>query len=114
MSVPDAAPCRHSIPVEQTKRKLGDLNPAAQLEGPKQVARRSDMDMNGHINNVTYLAWALETVPQEAYDSHLYEVRLIGLHAWCARCACIHVAYEVDMQRLDLHNLACDRQVYTA
>ena len=38
-----------------------------QFEGPVQVARRSDMDMNGHINNVTYLAWALETVPIEIY-----------------------------------------------
>lgn len=25
------------------------------------------MDMNGHINNVTYLAWALETVPIDVY-----------------------------------------------
>jgi len=25
------------------------------------------MDMNGHINNVTYVAWALETVPIEIY-----------------------------------------------
>ena len=38
------------------------------IEGPKQVARRADMDMNGHINNVTYLAWALETVPSDVYD----------------------------------------------
>ena len=37
------------------------------IEGPKQVARRADMDMNGHINNVTYLAWALETVPSDVY-----------------------------------------------
>jgi hypothetical protein len=29
------------------------------------------MDMNGHINNVNYLAWALETVPQEVYGSCL-------------------------------------------
>lgn len=38
-----------------------------QFEGAVQVARRSDMDMNGHINNVTYLAWALETVPIDIY-----------------------------------------------
>lgn len=25
------------------------------------------MDMNGHINNVTYLGWALETVPADVY-----------------------------------------------
>ena len=39
------------------------------MEAPKQVARRSDMDMNGHINNVTYLGWALETVPPKVADS---------------------------------------------
>lgn len=32
-----------------------------------QVARRSDMDMNGHINNVTYLAWTLESMPEDVY-----------------------------------------------
>lgn len=47
----------------------------AQIEGPPQVARRSDMDMNGHINNVTYLGWALETVPKTvAANYSLYQV----------------------------------------
>jgi hypothetical protein len=41
-----------------------------------QVARRSDVDPNGHINNTIYLAWALETLPQEVLDTHhLKEVR---------------------------------------
>lgn len=35
-----------------------------------QVARRSDVDMNGHINNVTYIAWALETVPRDVYYNY--------------------------------------------
>ena len=39
------------------------------------MACRADMDMNGHINNVNYLAWALETVPSPVYDNHhLYQV----------------------------------------
>lgn len=34
------------------------------------------MDMNGHVNNVTYLAWAMETVPRDVYyGCHLYQVR---------------------------------------
>jgi hypothetical protein len=33
------------------------------------------MDMNGHINNVTYLGWALETVPPDVYLNYsLHEV----------------------------------------
>ena len=49
-----------------------------QIEGPVQVARRSDVDMNGHINNVTYLAWALETVPREVYYN--YELEQVCQH----------------------------------
>lgn len=46
------------------------------MAGQAQVARRSDMDMNGHINNVVYLAWTLESLPDEVYDKYnLFEVR---------------------------------------
>lgn len=36
------------------------------------------MDMNGHINNVTYLAWAMETVPADVYGGghHLYQAEI--------------------------------------
>ena len=44
-----------------------------QIVGPVQVARRSDMDMNGHINNVTYLAWAQETVPKEVFQNYVLD-----------------------------------------
>lgn len=54
---------------------------AMQIEGPVQVARRSDMDMNGHINNVTYLGWALETVPADVYLNYsLHEVLALLPH----------------------------------
>ncbi len=46
-----------------------------------QVARRSDMDMNGHINNVTYLAWTLESMPEDVYlGCKLKEVGRAGRH----------------------------------
>lgn len=52
-----------------------------QYTGPKQVARRSDVDMNGHINNVTYLAWAIESMPNDVYESHrVCEVRTFGIY----------------------------------
>lgn len=44
-----------------------------------QVARRSDVDMNGHINNVTYIAWALETVPRDVYYN--YELQQVTCQA---------------------------------
>lgn len=70
-------PPRHPIPMHQTRLKLPDLPLPAEIESPVQVARRSDMDMNGHINNVTYIAWALETVPSEVFNNgHLAEVEI--------------------------------------
>lgn len=47
-----------------------------QLTAPSQLGRRSDMDPNGHINNVAYLAWALEVIPEHiCQDYQLMEVR---------------------------------------
>lgn len=60
-------PLRDAFDRSEHKQKLPNLELPAEIEGPVQVARRSDVDMNGHINNVTYLAWALETVPSEIY-----------------------------------------------
>jgi fatty acyl-ACP thioesterase A len=46
-----------------------------QLTAPTQMGRRSDMDPNGHVNNVAYLAWAMEVVPEQVFqDYQLCEV----------------------------------------
>nr|GEV66708.1 oleoyl-acyl carrier protein thioesterase, chloroplastic-like [Tanacetum cinerariifolium] len=34
------------------------------------VPRRADLDMNKHVNNVTYIGWVLESIPQEVIDTH--------------------------------------------
>lgn len=42
-----------------------------------QIARVSDMDMNGHINNVTYINWILETIPEEVRDDkRLFQIEI--------------------------------------
>jgi acyl-ACP thioesterase len=34
------------------------------------TVRRSDLDINGHVNASQYLAWALESVPEDYYGGH--------------------------------------------
>ena len=34
------------------------------------AVRLSDLDMNQHVNNVRYVEWAVETVPQEVWETH--------------------------------------------
>ncbi|CAL5224469.1 g7161 [Coccomyxa viridis] len=70
-------PPRDSLPASEIRKKIPDIVLPPEIEGPVQVARRSDMDMNGHINNVTYLGWALETVPADVYLNYsLLEVEI--------------------------------------
>ncbi|KAK9844249.1 hypothetical protein WJX84_004939 [Apatococcus fuscideae] len=62
-------PHRHTFTMDEMRVKVPDVKIPAEFLGPVQVARRSDMDMNGHINNAAYLAWALETVPKDVFDN---------------------------------------------
>ncbi|CAM6109681.1 unnamed protein product [Calypogeia fissa] len=51
----------------QRTRKLGDN---AEHIRSDLVPRLNDMDMNRHVNNVKYIGWALESVPQSLSVAH--------------------------------------------
>eukprot|EP00879_Flechtneria_rotunda_P001457 GHRR01001611.1.p1 GENE.GHRR01001611.1~~GHRR01001611.1.p1 ORF type:complete len:446 (+),score=123.10 GHRR01001611.1:244-1581(+) len=71
------SPPKAALAPGDTRKKLPDFVWPAQLEGPSQLGRRGDMDPNGHINNVAYLSWALEVIPQHVYDGyHLTQVEM--------------------------------------
>ncbi|KAH1106060.1 hypothetical protein J1N35_009828 [Gossypium stocksii] len=52
------------------------LKRIAKLEDPVRYSklglkpRRADLDMNQHVNNVTYIGWVLESIPKEITDTH--------------------------------------------
>ncbi|GMH43470.1 hypothetical protein BSKO_11392 [Bryopsis sp. KO-2023] len=62
------SPERHSVAVSEARQKLPNMSEDS-TPGPDRFARGSNVDMNGHINNVVYLIWALDTVPDEIHDS---------------------------------------------
>ncbi|KAF4383106.1 hypothetical protein F8388_009137 [Cannabis sativa] len=51
-------------------RKIPKLEDPAEYHTQGLVPRRADFDMNQHVNNVTYIGWVLESIPQETIDSH--------------------------------------------
>ncbi|PON36042.1 Acyl-ACP thioesterase [Parasponia andersonii] len=51
-------------------RKIPKLEDPAEYLRQGLVPRRADLDMNQHVNNVTYIGWVLESIPQEIIDSH--------------------------------------------
>ncbi|KAL6766149.1 FAT1 [Auxenochlorella protothecoides x Auxenochlorella symbiontica] len=98
-------PPRLALPSDVTRAKLPAVADPAPLRGNRQVARRADMDMNGHVNNVAYLAWTLEAVPEEVWaGSHLYQVEIdfkAECHAGDVVCS---LAQQVPPQEALTHN----------
>ncbi|KAJ4968985.1 hypothetical protein NE237_015686 [Protea cynaroides] len=70
---------RFAFPVEDKSlmKKIPKLEEPAQYSRLGLMARRADLDMNQHVNNVTYIGWLLESLPQELIDTH--ELRKVTL-----------------------------------
>uniref|UniRef100_J3MYZ3 Acyl-[acyl-carrier-protein] hydrolase n=2 Tax=Oryza brachyantha TaxID=4533 RepID=J3MYZ3_ORYBR len=51
-------------------KKIPILTDPAQYSRLGLVPRRADLDMNQHVNNVTYIGWVLESIPQDIIDTH--------------------------------------------
>lgn len=60
-----------SIPLSRETPRLDPPGPAAIDPIHRYRVRISDIDTNGHVNNVNYLGWALESVPQEIQDRYI-------------------------------------------
>jgi len=63
---------------DRMQLKLPDLTSVTEVDVKvPQIARVSDMDMNGHINNVTYINWILETIPEQVLgNKRLYQIEI--------------------------------------
>jgi medium-chain acyl-[acyl-carrier-protein] hydrolase len=52
-------------------QKLNDLVPITEGEFSSDVVvQKNDIDTNGHVNNVRYVEWVLESLPKEFLDEH--------------------------------------------
>ncbi|KAH7576380.1 hypothetical protein ACOSP7_003365 [Xanthoceras sorbifolium] len=51
-------------------RKILKLEDPAQYSRLGLMPRRADFDMNQHVNNVAYIGWVLESMPQDIIDTH--------------------------------------------
>ncbi|EPS71998.1 hypothetical protein M569_02758, partial [Genlisea aurea] len=63
---------RLSFPEENNTslKKITKLEDPALFSKHGLAPRRADLDMNQHVNNVTYIGWLLESMPQETINSH--------------------------------------------
>ncbi|XP_031121360.1 oleoyl-acyl carrier protein thioesterase, chloroplastic-like [Ipomoea triloba] len=62
---------RFSFPEDNnsSSKKIPKLGDPAEYSVLRLVPRRADLDMNHHLNFVTYIGWVLESMPQEIIDT---------------------------------------------
>ncbi|KAL8092788.1 hypothetical protein AgCh_034874 [Apium graveolens] len=63
---------RFAFPEEDnySLRKISKLEDPAHFSSLGLAPRRVDLDMNQHVNNVAYIGWILESIPQEVINTH--------------------------------------------
>lgn len=68
--------CPRDLRLAFPEENNSSLKKIPKLEDPGHYSRhglmprRADLDMNQHVNNVTYIGWVLESMPQEIINSH--------------------------------------------
>ncbi|KAG7014515.1 Oleoyl-acyl carrier protein thioesterase 2, chloroplastic [Cucurbita argyrosperma subsp. argyrosperma] len=68
--------CPRDLRLAFPEENNSSLKKIPKLEDPGHYSRlglmprRADLDMNQHVNNVTYIGWVLESMPQETINSH--------------------------------------------
>ncbi|KAM7270700.1 hypothetical protein ACFE04_029914 [Oxalis oulophora] len=60
---------KHAIN-EDVPEKIVKLDNKAKYSNSDLKPKRSDLDMNQHVNNVKYIRWMLETIPDQFLASH--------------------------------------------
>jgi len=62
------------LPVHPVRALPDDFPQLPKLTNPafekRFYARLSDLDLNQHVNNIAYIAWCLEAIPREYWDTH--------------------------------------------
>ncbi|KAL5194819.1 Palmitoyl-acyl carrier protein thioesterase, chloroplastic [Glycine soja] len=55
---------------EDVQEKIVKLDKEAKYMNSDLKPKRSDLDMNQHVNNVKYVRWMLETIPDQILEEH--------------------------------------------
>ncbi|KAG8371726.1 hypothetical protein BUALT_Bualt13G0118100 [Buddleja alternifolia] len=66
-------------------KKMPKINERIQYSKLGLVPRQTDLDMNQHVNNVTYIGWILESMPSEIIRSHELQTITLDFRRECQR-----------------------------
>ncbi|CAK9220983.1 unnamed protein product [Sphagnum troendelagicum] len=66
-------------------QKIKKLDDSAQLVRSGLTPKRSDLDMNQHVNNVKYIGWMMESIPSAIQEGHELETLILEYRRECSQ-----------------------------
>ncbi|KAF8378658.1 hypothetical protein HHK36_030007 [Tetracentron sinense] len=81
---------------EDVPEKIIKLDDNAKYMNSHLKPKRSDLDMNHHVNNVKYLRWMLETIPDQFLESHQLSGIILEYRRECGRSDVVQSLCEPD------------------
>ncbi|GMP83541.1 hypothetical protein CsSME_00037418 [Camellia sinensis var. sinensis] len=74
---------------EEVNEKIEKLDDKAKYVNSDLKPKRSDLDMNHHVNNVKYVRWMLETIPDQFLENHQLSSMTLEYRRECGSSAIV-------------------------
>ncbi|PKI59799.1 hypothetical protein CRG98_019805 [Punica granatum] len=97
---------------EDNPEKILKLDCKATYVNSDSKPKRSDLDMNQHVNNVKYVGWMLETIPDSFLESHLLSSIILEYRRECGSSDIVQSLSEPDDEGIILQEgIECDSHI---
>ncbi|KAH7686099.1 Acyl-ACP thioesterase protein [Dioscorea alata] len=87
--------------IEDVPEKIIKLDNKAKYVDSNLKPKRSDMDMNNHVNNVKYVKWMLETIPVSFLEEHQLGSIILEYRRECGSSDIVESICEPDEEQDD-------------
>ncbi|CAJ2630621.1 unnamed protein product [Trifolium pratense] len=90
---------------EDALEKILKLDKEAKYMNSNLKPKRSDLDMNQHVNNVKYLRWMLETIPEQILESHQLSEIILEYRRECGSSDIVESLCEPEEDEIVLNSM---------
>ncbi|KAI9120209.1 hypothetical protein K1719_008857 [Acacia pycnantha] len=91
--------------MEDTHEKIVKLDKEAKYMISDLKPKRSDLDMNQHVNNVKYVKWMLETIPDQILESHQLSGITLEYRRECGSSDTVQSLCDIEEDEEILHDV---------
>ncbi|CAA6659904.1 unnamed protein product [Spirodela intermedia] len=86
-------------------KKIPKLEDPGQYSRHGLVPRRTDLDMNQHVNHVTYIGWVLESLPQRIIDTHELQAITLDYRRECQHSDVVDSLTSLESEGMEIKGI---------